>query len=275
MCMTVRRSVMSKTVLYAGEVVKDGKIIHVVGYQNKAENLDPGPNAMILPFPAKVQMDQDNMIDTSKHKHILRDIEKAVDASHQTLGYDYRKGLRSLDVDNLVKVFDSGEYTVVLAQQASLIPEAMKQVPENKRPEIKKEFFEALDKWYANWPVAVCCFEAKKVDAAPLLWWYEPKSTKFFFLPALDAHNGEVPVLDANVEVDHTIAIVSDPGHGVTVRYRDTLSDDIKPYLPERVDGHQLKGTYKNGDFYVTKDKNGNVKVGRFNPLEIAQKAQA
>ena len=72
MCMTLYPAVLSKTILYAGEALIDGKLVHVLGYQNTAKNESKGPNAMILPFPTSIAMGPGNVVDTSECKNVLK-----------------------------------------------------------------------------------------------------------------------------------------------------------------------------------------------------------
>lgn len=260
MCCTSGKAELKDTILYANRITKNDKIVHVLGYQNRAINLESGPNAMILPFPAKSPMTSANMVDTSNNKSILKRMASVIANHGQRLT---KSAPRSFSVE----IFDSGEYTVVLASNPDLIPSALLDVPENKRPNIDPSFFAAYNKWYPGWPVAVCCFEASsEIDAAPLLWWYEPIDDSRFFLPTLDSH-GSVPDLDKKVKVDHTIIMGSNAQHAFIVDYRSDISN-IKEYLSPKILGRKIEGRYKNGDFYMYADGSGNPKFDRLDPIE-------
>jgi hypothetical protein len=109
-----------------------------------------------------------------------------------------------------VQVFNRGSYTVVLSTDAKKIPQALDQVPENKRPSINAEIFEAYDKWYPGWSFALCCFAKDLPDPEPLVWWYKPQDPARLFFPAVDAHTGHAPEMNTLVGVDHDIVVSSD-----------------------------------------------------------------
>src|SRR5687768_13750503 len=145
MCVCLGPARLSNTILYVGESTREGKLVHVLGYQNTAQNLafaatsvpsgTPAGNAMILPFPAAAPMGKDNVLDTSGCKGILKDIAEAVKPRS--------KGMRSLGDEDFgvcfaspVEVFDTGIYTVVLARDPRDIPAALARVPAEKRPDL-------------------------------------------------------------------------------------------------------------------------------------------
>jgi hypothetical protein len=207
---------------------------------------------MILPFPAAAKMTSKNVIDTSSGKNILKDM--AAGFVPRSLG----RGL-TLSDSRSVEVFDTGDYTVVLAENAQDIPGALHRVPANKRPRINTALFDAYAKWYPEWPIALCCFEARaEVKGDPMLWAYEPKNPGKLFLPGLDGHDGRVPDLAEWVSRDHTLVVgtrlpaAASILRGHRVRYTDdNISSDLKQYLPTVVLGSEVKAMRVNADFYV------------------------
>jgi hypothetical protein len=253
MCVSLGPAKLSETILYGAEVKVAGKTVHVLGYQNTAENLDDGPNAMILPFPAKPgTMTEKNVIDTAACPKILKDMAEAV--RPRTRGLPMSFGADAVGKGLPVRIFESGIYTVLLAENAKDIPQALNKVDAAKRPKLNKEIFEAYAKWYPDWPVALCCFNnAAKTNATPMLWWYEPLNEQALFLPALDSHTGGVPDLKANVDVDHTLVVgVSGMPHGNVVRFSDPIPSEVRPYLFDRVAGNKYRATMGNGDFTLS-----------------------
>jgi hypothetical protein len=258
MCLSLEPSKMSDTILYAGDTTIDGRYLHVLGYQNKAENLFDGPNAMILPFPTEIKMGPQNVVDTTAAQHILTDM---------ALGFEMRSrgGTKSLGfgpdddlIGSYVEVFDSGDYTIVLAADARDVPRVIHMVPPQKRPRVNKDVFASYPELYPEWPVALCCWQAKaRVEAQPMLWWYMPKHHDLLFLPAVDGHNGKPPNLKDAAMRDHTLVVgttATTPqlnSQGWAPRYRDTLSEELQKYVPKRVVGQKLKGWQPNADIYV------------------------
>jgi len=282
MCVSLGPAKFSNTILYVGSAVRDGKDVHVLGYQNTAENLavagrppgldprlwsqvireqgaKPVGNAMILPFPAIAAMGEANVVDTSGCKSILKDIVTAV--KPRSKGGTLMGGDRSMSFSAPI-VFETGIYTVVLARDPRDIPAALAHVPEEKRPDLKPEIFAAYAEWYPGWQIALCCFSnADAVEADPLLWWYEPAFPDVYFAPALDSHTGGVPDLDATVDVDHAVTFMSTEGRAPSVEYADTLSDEVRALLPTHAIGRELDTRLPNGDFQIDK---ATADAGRF-----------
>lgn len=254
-CCSLAPAHFSSTRGYAGEARKDGKLVHLLAYQNVAQNLaKAGGNAMLLPIPSKPRtMTRANVLDTSKAAQILADMEIAI----TPVARGPRPTPSPMGVTPKgpppVQIFDSDIYTIVLAQNAADIPGALNQVKPEKRPKLNHQIFDAYAKWYPGWTFALCCFNNKDASRAkPMLWWYEPQDQSRLFFPAVDEHDGVVPDLKAQVGVDHvvTFSSIAMPG-GATVSYRDRLAPQLKQLLPKKVLGAKYYGTMPNGDFSV------------------------
>lgn len=209
MCMTTRPAHLSNTIIYAAEAQRLGEVVHVIGYQNKARSM--GPNAMILPIPADGPLGPENVVDTRKFKNILTAYDKAIERlrpkrltrSSKSFGHDNLLGSRGF------QVFESGSYTIALADNPSSIRAALDQVPANKRIDISDAFLDGLGKLYKDWPLAVCCFDGNLEAPEPLLWWFKPRFSRVLFAPAIDAHDGNPPDPAVQVKRDHTLAFAS------------------------------------------------------------------
>lgn len=249
MCVSMCRAKLTETIgmVYLADHPDLGEIF-VVGYQNKVQNLHPGANVMILHFPSKEPMTQQNFLDTSQAPHILDDMAEAI--RPRTRGEYLGKGL---SLGGHVEVFNHDIYTVVLTDNPRLLSGVLRSgiVPEDRMAELSEEMLN----WYfynkQGKSFAFCFFnnnDAKK--ASPFLVWYKPENLGYFEFPGLDAHTGDVPDLDEMVDVDHTIILGSyRMWGGVAVEYRDNIPDYLKPFLPERVIGKTYSGKLKNGDF--------------------------
>lgn len=200
---------------------------------------------MILPFPSAEPMTSANILDTSKCPNILTDyaasLKQRSDRRSRGLG-EMTKG---------VQVFDSGNFTVVLATHPTEIPKALQLVPAARRPEPNTNVLAAFERIYPGWPIALCCFDTREMAKPdPLLWWYVPKNKGQLFLPALDAHDGGPPNLDALVTVDHTVMVGSSEGiergdHDVPVSFKDQIPMDVGGFLVNHVTG--MRGGYGDG----------------------------
>jgi hypothetical protein len=251
MCICAAPGNFSATKVYAGEGTYDSKYVHTIAYQNNAESQNRyEPNAMILPFPTNVPMSRANVVNTSSFKGFLQDIADATKIHSRSLG---KSMAFSAGVAGGVDVFDSGSYTVILADNIKLVPGAMSSVDDEKRIALSYRFLMGFNKLYADQPVAVCLWKGS-VEAEPLLWWYEPKDKGTLFVPTMDAHDGNGPDLEANVDTDHIISVGSnqldDSRRYNRVHYKTPLTGVAKGLLPTYVYGTELPGTMKNGDMF-------------------------
>ena len=248
MCITLHASQLSGTKIYAGEATRDGRYVHVLAYQNNATNSRPGPNAMVLPIPSASAMGAENAIDTRAFKGFLGDIAEAT----KQQSFSRSRGISKGTVLNsaLPAVFDVGSYTVVLGTDMEAAVQAVASVPENKRPELNADVLTAMAALYPGWSFAICCWDGK-IEAEPLLWWYEPKAPSLLFAPSVDAHDGGPPK-EGPVPVDAIVTFGSTlkPTGEREVRYRTAPPPEVKALLPTRAVGEKIKGRLDNGDFW-------------------------
>lgn len=251
MCCSVSESSMSNTLIYVGEGQRDNKLVHVIAYQNKAENLSNGPNAMVIPFPAGVPMNEQNVIDTSNFKSFLSDITEATRRSRRRSASFSKSMMLGNSCDEAL-VFDVGSYTVVLADSVEKVSAAMNRVTEKKRPIISEEFLIGYGKLYPDQPIAVCCWNGS-IEAEPLLWWYEPKNSEVLFVPTMDAHDGKSPNVEMNVYTDHNISAGSSvySSSADQVNYSEELPAHVVGLLPSHVHGTKIQRSMKNGDMFI------------------------
>jgi hypothetical protein len=247
MCMSFKESKMSKTLVYAGEGERQGKTVHVLAYQNTATS--HGPNAMILPFPTDTSMSQENVLDTRAFPSFLKNISNASKIQTRGMKGLTLGGIRTLGI---AEVFDVGSYTVVLAENVDQIPDALKRVPQNKRPTVNVPFLMGFGALYPDSPIALCCWDGA-IESEPLLWWFEPRAKNALFLPTMDAHDGKAPRLGVKVSTDHIVSIglESGPITANVVRYEDTLTKEARGLLPTHVWGGRLPDRMFNGDVYA------------------------
>jgi len=252
MCCTFSKSVMTNTQIYVGQASKNGKLVHLLAYQNKA--VSNKPNAMVLPFPTDVAMSEDNIIDTSKFKNFLKDITHASQITTLSSNRNFNDALigSSFAKSMPAKVFDIGSYTIILAENVNQIPEALTRVPEDKRPEVRLPFLKGYGKLYPNDPIAVCCWNGS-IDAEPLMWWYEPRDPETLFIPTMDAHDEKAPLVGELVKTDHIISVGSTTGNrgNKVVYFRSKIPNDIKELLPNSAHGVKLPALMPNGDCFV------------------------
>lgn len=267
-CCSLAPAKFSTTRGLVGQSKKGGKLIHILAYQNTVANLSTnGGNAMFLPIPAKLgTMTEKNIIDPAGCPGFLRDIEDALFPKRISYSYSISNSRKEASP---VLVFESGIYTVVLAQNARAIPAALERVPKDKRPSINNGIFDAYAKWYPGWTFALCCFNNKEAKTAPpMVWWYEPLNPAELFFPGLDAHSGAIPEMNTSVDVDHMLAVGGDYKGSKSVRYFGSLGDELRQLLPTNVAGNKFDGWITQGDFvWQTSDlENGDVRPLRVLP---------
>lgn len=254
MCISVKPSQMSATKIYVGESTYKDKYVHVLAYQNKAKS--NGPNAMILPIFTKEKVSEDNVIDTTDFRDFLDTISEA--SKHKTRSM--YKG-----VDSLVftaSVFESGSYTIVLADSIKEAAKVLEKVPENKRPELSSEFTDSFEKLYANYPVAICCWSGD-IEPEPLLWWYEPANPDMLMIPTMDSHDGKAIDQTAQVKMDHIISIGSNNEFNKGIAVKVNVPKKYQDLMPNFVKGTKIKGTFLNGDCSVSLNSLKNDKYQR------------
>lgn len=244
MCVTAAPAALASTVVYA-HCLPSGR--HVLGYANTAINLSDGPNMMLLHVPTS-SLHPDALVDTSNAPNVLNDMVTALrprSLSRATMGAS----------GGSVYVIAYGIYTVVMADQASLIPSALHQVPPSRRPRIDQRQLDLLD-WYdqlwPDWSFMACCFNNRDARrATPILLSYDPLWPGLLFAPGIDCHTGGIPDLDSHVHRDHWV-IWGDP-NGSPVSYDLTpQGGDVRSLLADRVTGQLLFGAMPNVDFSTT-----------------------
>ncbi|WP_418957883.1 hypothetical protein [Streptomyces tritici] len=258
MCVSTAPAEFTGTTLYAGrQTHPEHGLIHVLGYQNTAVNHADGPNAMLLHLPA-VGMTPQNFVSVGQHADILSRMVEAVRPPVASDEADDGMAWMGYDEPPAVHVFEHDVYTVVLAQDPTLVPAALAQVPFHKRPVLSPELFAFYAEHYPDHAIAVCCFDnAQARHAKPLLVWYEPLDADELWLPALDCHTGSAPDLDARVPTDHWLLFGSDEAPadwGVPVSYGPKLRHALERYLPGRVVGTYCDEPLPNGDFVLRHD---------------------
>ena len=253
--MSADRAEFDDTTIYAAEV-KDtsGEVFHIIGYQNSAKSIEPGPNAMIIPLPAVGDVNRDNVIDTSDFKDVLERYGTTVGA----LGGDgMTKGSRrmtlSYSASRSADVFESGSYTVILATDPRQITEALERVPEEKRPSISKNMISFLSDKYDGWPVAVCCFSGS-IKPEPLVWKFKPRFENVLFAPAMDSHTGGPPSFKKKVQRSHKLAFHSyrwGEENNMNVHLLGKIPDQHKWMFSKKIKGALIRNATDNGDFVI------------------------
>jgi hypothetical protein len=259
MCVSAAPARFTDTILYHGRVRHaEHGLVHVLGYQNVAANYATGPNAMLLHLPG-VGMTQDNFVDTSGARYILRNMVHALEPPMPAFGAAPGSAPTGAGPPP-VQVFEHDIYTVVLATDASLIPDALRLVPEHRRIPANRPLFDFYAQSYPEHAIALCCFDNR--DAArsdPLLVWYVPRDPDRLELPAVDSHTGGIPQIGASAWTDHWVILGIDepvPSSGAwksaPMYWLDAeLHSPAGAFLPRAIVGRPYSGMLPNGDFMI------------------------
>ncbi|WP_329064137.1 hypothetical protein [Streptomyces sp. NBC_01429] len=273
MCISMDRAAFSGTTLYAGRLRHPTHgLVHVLGYQNTAVNLagDAHGNAMLLHLPARRRMRKGNFLPVGHADDVLsRMVDAAWPVAVAPVGAMDWMGA---DDEPQVEVFEHDIYTVLLADDPTLLPAALDQVPPRKRPRLDPELLEFYAAHYPGHSLAVCCFDnAEAARAKPLLMWYSPLSPDLLILPALDCHTGGAPDLAAVVPTDHFVLYGTDEapdGWGAPVDYPAGMGHELRQFLPRTVMGSHFDGIpLPNGDFALHHDDLLNGRLERIHRL--------
>jgi hypothetical protein len=209
---------------------------------------------MILPLPATGTVGPENIVDTRAFKNILKSYDKAIEHLRPK---DVSDGMRSYGGGRMMRsaqVFQSGSYTIALAENPQSMQLALSMVPEKVRPQIPSAFLVSFSDLYPDWPVAICCFDGDLGAPEPLLWWFKPKFPGTLFAPAIDGHDGQPPNPEAMVDRDHVIAFAS---YRAPRELDNQLVSDIQQIVPPEhqwlfapaIVGSKFNHKTQNGDF--------------------------
>ncbi|MEU5596267.1 hypothetical protein [Streptomyces sp. NPDC020298] len=254
MCVSTGDAAFSGTILYCGRLHHPAHgLIHVMGYQNTAENLADGPNAMLLHLPTR-QVTPQQFVSTGRSDDILSRMVDAVEAKDAE-----DDGIAWMGAGpEPVQVFEHDVYTVLLASDPTLTPTVLHRVPPHRRPRLDPDLLRFYAEHFPDHTIAVCCFDnADAQRAKPLLVWYSPHDPDRLTLPALDSHTGGAPDLDADVPVDHWVLFSTDQapeGWGVPVAYPERMRHSLRAFLPGTVVGRYYGDgqLLDNGDFGIS-----------------------
>lgn len=186
MCISVKKSSMSKTYIYSVKL-NDGR--HFLLYKNKATSY-AGKNAMILAIPSKSNLTKDNFVEVSKETW-KKWINVVCPEPDSFLSYRGTKGISS---------FDFGSYSILSLSS----PDSLKDLNEKEHGfEVSNEILSVFKEKYPGWKVLVCMWDGS-VDAEPIALTFDPIFENTLFFPMLDGHDGKLD-LASKVSRDHSL----------------------------------------------------------------------
>lgn len=273
MCVSAWDATFSSTITGTCEVMVDGRVNHVVWYENQVGRdtshrgepvaIQGYGNCLLIPLLGL--WESIRLLNPADTPRLLSNIGNALDIPAN----DFLLPLAAALVrprrapEGRVAFLQFDVYDLLLAEYASDIPGLLPQIQERKRPAVNDDVFTVLGDWYRS-PIAVCCFNSEdQAKSKPLGFAFEPIDPDNLVVYTLDAHDGGVPKASAQVIVDHIIFVGSylmADSFGMEVTYQDKIPDHLQPYVPSRVMGMPLRvEKLINGDIvFRTKDvRNG------------------
>lgn len=222
-------------------------------------------NAMLLPIPDKNYRNV-QIIDTTSCPNFLSDIQKLV--APPIMAFSDGRGARRGIAKNVeARIVEFDVYSIVIASDLYSLQVALRKVDLARRPELPKDMLAAYAKWYPGWTLSLWCFNnTDKKKAKPALIQYDPTAQKDkndFFIPTLDAHDGNAPDLKAEVALDHTVFVgTNDMNSSYFPSYSDPrIAPGVLELLPKKVRGRNITTSLPNGDLWY---KRADLKKGTF-----------
>lgn len=230
MCVTTAPAEMSGTMAYTYLIIDDRPANwHVTGYQNVARNLSPGPNCMLLHFPGNDLALVDGPQTTRNMMLDLTSMLPAIVPIEQTRG----------GAPGSFKIALYGDYDVVISEQATGMLEALNHVDELRRP-VATDSLAMLLQWYEehfpDYCFVLACFNGAVNPKHPIVVEYIPHNGAMLFVPGLDCHTGQPPIIGQQINRDFKVAFGVD---GTTQPHKVHYTDSCvgKYWAPNDVTG--------------------------------------
>lgn len=218
---------------------------HVTAYQNFARNLGADPNCMLLHFPGSNL----NLVRGPElTRFLMQDVTSYLPELIPTPTFRGASSSKTV-------VEDYGDYTVILAESAAHILEALEQVPEHRRPK-RSTKLEALVEWYhtyyPDYAFVLACFAEGATPQHPIVVEYVPNNDDVLFIPGLDCHTGEIPEVGVMMQRDFWVAFGSELHQQATgdIRYSDSCTKGAY-WAPKSVVGFRDNAEGPNKDYVV------------------------
>ena len=267
MCVTSSPAIIGGTMAYTYAALVlhkgDSRNFHVTGYQNTAQTLE-GPNCMILHFPGdEIQL----VRGPEQTRHFMTDMTTNLPALQPlppaTLGRGASRGLASY----APRVEEYGAYHVVLAQHSDGILDALEEVPPHRRPRRTTQL-EKLVAWYhenfEDYSFVLACFNGAVRPQHPIVVSYVAHNDDVLFVPGLEGHDGNVPIIGQPVSRNFRIAFGDqERPQPYTIRYTDENVSG-QPWAPATVTGF-FDNRYRsdNGDYTIGRLSVGEGLIGK------------
>lgn len=262
MCITSSRSILDNTFIGVWDI--NHKIYgfrHVLAYQNRVQNLDEGPNCMLLHIQSSKEIKPDWIIDTSKDQNFLTEL---FDIIVPPIPEGTQEDWMSLPKERNNFVVERGVYHIAILNNLSdsSVQETLNQIPKPKLPNIKMELISFFKENFKGFPLLLCCFDNKDAkQAAPILLHYPPIHSNNLMVNTIDSHGG-IPQIDKNIMFHQKIIIGSskdDFSTTIKAPYNEVPKNfhpQLTEYLPKYVAAIDLWAEFKghNKDINISLD---------------------
>lgn len=245
MCVSFAPAEFTGAIAFGGEVDEH---THLLGYENKAQSF-VGPNCMLLHVPTD-ELTADSLIPTQHAPGFMKSLGDAVSS--------LRPAMRGMTLGSVgtrgVTFVQYGAYDVLLANSAADIPAALDQVNPAKRPVLNEALLHWYDQNFDGYSFILACFN-NSIETAnhPILVKYRPWDSSSLFVPGLESHTGEAPMLGQrdhwrDFKVVFGSRLAGDYEYPRTVRYTENLGE-LADLLPEYAVGFRDENYGSNSDY--------------------------
>lgn len=231
--------------------------IAVMYYRNTVASL--GPNAMLMPIRAEGWIETQNILDLRGGSDPLWAASRQIWPPPAMRGGYGSRPIRYGEpigaAAHRVTVEHVGDYSVVVANQARLIPEALSEVPKDRRPSVNKDVLKFMEEHYAadGFKILLACWNGQQLSASLGLWYHPELDIEGYLrVPAFDYHSeDDTLAFGVPVTVDHELMFgTPEMTDGLLIDWSG-VKKDLLPFLPQRMAGSKQNGLKPNGDFGI------------------------
>ena len=249
MCVTSLEAELSKTRIGAWDIDHPAYgYRHVLCYQNQARSLVEAPNCMLLHIPSVEALGPESIINTENDLQLLIELERP--------HFPVFRGKFGIN-----HVVEMGVYHIAILNNPS--PEGLKQalklIPENKRPKIDSELVQFYTRQFPGFPLVLCCFNNQDSRmASPIMLHFNPVRPEVFMFNTLDSHGG-IPELKEDLRFHQTIITGSYKIREACKRFKKfdlkNVSEALHEWIPDFGTAFKINKTLPNRDVLIDIDK--------------------
>src|SRR5690606_5578285 len=112
---------------------------------------------------------QANVVETEKGTSFLDNlIQESRKAQNRGMRSRSKGGVMMAGVATrgAFEIVERGVYSIILASAPGVVPKALEQISEDRRPKISASLLRFYHQTYPGWPLALCCFNNAHAEVA-------------------------------------------------------------------------------------------------------------